>query len=490
MARSQLQDKLWSDSPPDRGSASLRQALREIRQALGDSRAALIAGVGWVGLDAAQIAVDLDHPYQNGLAKAEFAADLDIRDPEFDDWLRDMRMQFENRPGPSARPEATQPAAVAEPPPAPPLATAPTQLLKLLVGPPAALDMRARLGATVLLQEACWRAAELLPAEMIQDDGGTARAEDNPGPALEVSAVASQQGQHIVVLVSIRQAGTRRAATVRRFAWPADQELDHMPQAIRQLTVELLASAKPLAMRENAITLWDVFEFDQARLADTDMQLQRLQEEHVLRAGTFMALRAYIRSTLVIERLVPDPAATLEEAEEIATLARIAAPGNATVLGISSILMTLAGKSDIAREFALLAEQADPQESFGRLAKSQALLDGGMGEAAYSNIESMRASLLASVAPATWLMRRAMTEVRLGLFEKAELSTATAHAFAPTNHAALRFLGALRSARGDDEGAANSFAKLRLLEPGFEPAFLANPNYPAGTLRAAGLIKG
>ena len=87
-ARSWLQDKLWSDRGQEQGAASLRQALSEIRRALGPYRDAIGADRSRVWLADGAVRVDLDP----SAGQAEFLEGIDVRDPEFETWLREERM--------------------------------------------------------------------------------------------------------------------------------------------------------------------------------------------------------------------------------------------------------------------------------------------------------------------------------------------------------------------------------------------------------------
>lgn len=488
MSRTQLQDKLWSNSPPEQGSASLRQTLREIRTALGDARGVLIGEAGWVGLDGQHVTVELSQAYQPGQGEAEFATELDIRDPEFDNWLRDMRMQIENRPRSTSAPlignSSTFPALGEMQ-----VTTAP-RLPQLRIDPPSAVEPMASISASILLQEAAWRAAELLPAELVSgqpmDSPPLHHSESTPG--LRLSGVASLNGGQITVLATIVDSATGQAAAMRRFSWPIEKEAEMMPLAISQLTIELISRTQAAVSMNKSFTVLDIFSFNRDTLQSAERQLQQIQNHQPSRSGTAMALRAYLRITMALENLAPNHAEILEEAAELTANARDLAPGSAKVLGISALVMYLRQKDAAARELANMAEQADPHDNFGQIAKAQVLLDSGHAADAYRSIQSMRGGLLASMAPATWMMRRAMIEVKLGKLEEAELTAAAAHAIAPSNRPSLRFLAALRFARGDEKGAFSAADSLRLLEPGFTPLLFADPQYPVSTLRAAGLV--
>ena len=86
-----LRDKLWSDRGEDQASASLRQALLDIRSALGDRAAVVLtADKHTVSLDLAAIRVDALEAAQGSVAVGQtenFLEGIDVRDPEFEDWL-------------------------------------------------------------------------------------------------------------------------------------------------------------------------------------------------------------------------------------------------------------------------------------------------------------------------------------------------------------------------------------------------------------------
>jgi hypothetical protein len=91
-SRPWLQDKLWSERGAEQGSASLRQCLTEIRAALRCHRGCLRTDSGWVALDADRVLVNATLSDRDENAEVEFLEGLDIRDPEFENWLRDQRL--------------------------------------------------------------------------------------------------------------------------------------------------------------------------------------------------------------------------------------------------------------------------------------------------------------------------------------------------------------------------------------------------------------
>lgn len=88
-SRAFLQDKLWSDRGPEQAAGSLRQALSEIRRALGTSRDILCADRSNIWLDADRVSLAQNDGDVGG--GREFLEGLDIRDSEFNLWLASAR---------------------------------------------------------------------------------------------------------------------------------------------------------------------------------------------------------------------------------------------------------------------------------------------------------------------------------------------------------------------------------------------------------------
>ncbi len=89
--RASVQDKLWSESPPEQGTASLRTTLSELRATLSPWRSCLVAEGGWLGLDPAQVRVMLapgPEDWELDDSPPELTARFDIADPESEDWIR------------------------------------------------------------------------------------------------------------------------------------------------------------------------------------------------------------------------------------------------------------------------------------------------------------------------------------------------------------------------------------------------------------------
>lgn len=98
-SRKWIQDKLWSDRANEQGSASLRQSLAEIRRCLGQDRNCLITDNYVVALATERVCIDVEEDsnfLQHSIFDGELLEGLDIRDPEFEDWLRDQRRRIDS----------------------------------------------------------------------------------------------------------------------------------------------------------------------------------------------------------------------------------------------------------------------------------------------------------------------------------------------------------------------------------------------------------
>lgn len=96
-----LRDKLWSDRSDDQAAASLRQALLDIHKTLGPARDLLIADKNTVWLDMDRLVLDTDVMVQTERSADQITDELlegiDIRDPEFEDWLALERQNWYRR---------------------------------------------------------------------------------------------------------------------------------------------------------------------------------------------------------------------------------------------------------------------------------------------------------------------------------------------------------------------------------------------------------
>ncbi|WP_134724883.1 SARP family transcriptional regulator [Paracoccus luteus] len=479
LPRARIQDRLWSVRPQRQGSDSLRRLLSDLRTALGAHAGVLVAGDGWLGLDPARVAVDLRPVVGPDGAPAEFAAGLDIPDPEFEDWLRDMRLAMEDRPAPPPplllpaplppQLSPSLPAAIGDARPA------------LVVVEPQCSDDEARAIAGIVLNDAAARAAELIPARLLAPPAP-------PGAkGLSAQALCMASGPEITLMVVLRDLGSGAQLWAQRYPIRRDNAAASTRSATAAIALTMIqTAAQSLDAAQPVFPLADLFSFARDRLLSAD---DRLAESQPLgNSALGLSMRSWLRYTLIIERQTGDPAARLAEAEQFTARARQMAPVDPTVLAVAAMLRSWRGDVAGALDLARMACRIAPEHDLARHVLSQALTDAGRHAEALAMAVKSANGPMAMVGKASWLLRRAVAQIRLGRFAEAERLAAAALAHAPDNRPSLRFLAALRHHRGDEAGAAAALADLRRLEPDFTLQLMADPDYPVSTLRSAGLI--
>lgn len=473
LPRARIQDRLWSVRPQRQGSDSLRRLLSDLRTALGAHAGVLVTGDGWLGLDPARVAVDLRPVVGPDGEAAEFAAGLDIPDPEFEDWLRDMRLAMEDRPAPPPAPPPPRPA----PLPAAITDTRPA----LVVIEPQCNDDEARAIAGIVLNDAAARAAELIPARLLAPPAP-------PGAkGFSAQALCMASGAEITLMVVLRDLGSGAQLWAQRYPIRRDNAAASTRSATSAIALTMIqTAAQSLDAAQPVFPLADLFSFARDRLLSAD---DRLAESQPLgNSALGLSMRSWLRYTLIIERQTGDPAARLAEAEQFTARARQMAPVDPTVLAVAAMLRSWRGDVAGALDLARMACRIAPEHDLARHVLSQALTDAGRHAEALAMAVKSGTGPMAMVGQASWLLRRAVAQIRLGRFAEAERLAAAALAHAPDNRPSLRFLAALRHHRGDEAGAAAALADLRRLEPDFTLQLMADPDYPVSTLRSAGLI--
>lgn len=489
LSRARLQDLLWSDRSKQQGSDSLRQMLRELRGSLGDRRDLIITGVGWIGLDPEHLRIDLTPVYDAGGNAIDFAADVDFPDPEFEDWLRDMRLRL--MPDETdAHPHAPNPgvnsirgALLQGDHAGPQPREEPVYIVSL--DTVESDTKRAQVIGEMVVTEAAARACEMIPARLADDMGDMGEPASMAGT--QIGAMCHSAGMDCSMMVVMRDIGSGMRGWTRRFTIRADDETATMRHAVAQITVALLDRARRTAS-PNWLTfpIWDVFSYSRDRLEGADRVLASLPPGR--ESAVSLALRSYLRNTLIIERLTDDPVKCSDEADAFAARAREMSPNNPVVLAVASLSASWRRDAVGALGLAQAACRADPDSEMACHALSQALTDVGRDAEALEATERGARGALAELGPACWLMRRAVVQVRLGRFGDAENNAAAAYAFAADNRPSLRFMAALRYHRGDVVGAADALRRLRVIEPDFSLSLMADPEYPVSTLRIAGLM--
>lgn len=462
LTRAALQDKLWSESEAEHGAASLRQALAELRRALDAApdagRDVVVQGPAWVGLDPARLRVVLDPPagYDPGEGRIEFAQDLDIADPEFEDWLRGMRSAC------AARWEDQR-------------ATADAASVRLCVVPPAGALSEVAVVAGMVLDDIVSNAAEMMSLIVTNEAPGAY--------VLTCTAV----GDAYSFMLHLKLAAPPFGRLLWSATWPITlATAQHLLPRIATATAFELVQAASRGQPDAALPVTAVFSFDRERLLLADQQLVRLYE--VLGPGVSLAWRAYVRHQMLIERLTTDSQGTRAEAVDMIARARGVAPHNPTVLSIAALLALWDHKPSFAFELLRLALRQNPAHALAHFAMPAALTDLGQDQEAYRRAGEALQVTFAFPNHAMWLSRSTWAALRLGRFHEALTHADAAAGFAPEFRPALRAQAALKYHLGDEAGAEAALRQLKRLEPDFSLELMASDDYPVATLRAAGLL--
>lgn len=458
LSRAALQDRLWSTRDQRQGSDSLRQMLRELRACAGSFLAP--APDGFVAFDPDRLRLDLTPGWDLAGAPLPFAADLDpLRDPEFEDWLRDMRLRLDPEE-PAAGP------------------------MVIRLDPVLAADPADALAVEILLAEAAAQAADWLPARLLAGASPTA-AELAHG--LRLRAVVSRAGDGRLILSAIVGDLAGAAPPETRRLTVAGPGTPPAAVLVADLVALLIAAGQRADRGGAAFPLADTFSFSPARLARADRTLAARQDGPS--GAVALALRSWLRHTRTLERLDADPESVLAEASAQIAQALSRAPQNPTVLAIAALQAAMRFHTGAALELAQRAVAANRDSDLAAYAMSFALTEAGRNADALDRLCGHPGGVLATLAPASWHLRRSVAHLRLRDFASAETATMLALAYAPDCRPALRFLLALRAHRHDAPGMAQTLADLRRLEPDFTPAAFLDPDYPAHTLRHAGIAQ-
>ena len=474
ITRAKAQDKLWSERAPEQGSASLRQTLAEIRKTLGDYRDALLSGPGWVGLDPELVSIDIELPAGAAAHSVEFAEDLDIRDPEFEDWIVAQRNHHAERWSKTAAPTILTHTASSE---------VLASRLAVILKAESAGDDGLEGFASATVRDAAQRAGEFMPLEIYRD---STAALDHP-EAIEVDACAFGSSQSFVLHVALNRIGTGRQLWTKSFDISASSIAEDLRNISAEITLALLHSFSQAADRPKGFILPsfpDIFSFSQERLQQADDQLAAAGS-----APSVLAMRAFIKNTQLLERMVSDPVQTQHEAMELVGESLERAPTSATVVAVASLLAARDQQLELASDLSERAYRADPYNPLARLSRIAAFSFTDQHDAArLEALQTMRLPLSELDRP-TYAVLAALTSIRTGNLDEAVRYAAISHGHAPEFRPPLRVLSALRYHQGDHEGAADALRKLKAVEPDFSLELMGTEQYPVATLRKTKLLQ-
>jgi hypothetical protein len=473
-----LQSQLWSDREPHQASGSLRQALSKVRKSLGQHSDRLMADRATLWLQP-EVTLDAD-------AAGEFLADLDIRDPEFSDWLRDRRTRQVDSDDitRSSQPRSsglTPPHGIMRP-------------LVMLRWTDLGVAPRGRFLTHAIAQRIAGDLILFGNIDVIQSDTDTDRTLQPRLSAMVEMECFGDSGQNQLLIRVIGFPAHRIVWTGRLSLDMSVPEVWESVEASRCVNrtvtsvVDCLAGASAAgnpASLSRAVKL--IFSFDRSGLTQADDMLVRLQDSDM--RGLALAWRGFIRLTSALEFRDHSPDG-VAEARAFADDALRAMADHPVVLSLASrIKLNIEHDLDQARYLALRASELADLNPYALEALGQSLVYFGEYKAADHFAQRARAAAQGLSNSFNWDMQACLTSLGVGQFAVAREAALDCHRKMPFYRPALRYLIALALLAEDRGSAAYHADRLRRLEPDFTTAALLQPEYPVATLRALGHIE-
>lgn len=497
-SRAWIQDKLWSDRAPEQGSASLRQALSVIRKRLGEYRDCLQTDLRGVSLASDRVDIDLDALDLAALAAERrhdpprLLDDLDPRDPEFEDWLRDQRHAFDEELDSLGRGGSLVPVGQT-------VAVSPS-----IIGP----DRMPRPWVRVLESQNSSGDSGAFIAHLVSQtvargiaERGAVDLRETPGemPGIELVVDAMPLPHNTCVLITLVSAHSRVQLWSGSQTIPNDTgfliDSPRLQRLINQAIdiaahhlSNLLTDAPGASATANALTaVQKMFRLDRAELDAADELLRQAFELDP--KGIFLAWRAYARTFYVGEQGAVQNQALKEEAEALARKAIELAPYDSTVLALASYVQSFLLHNYVAgHELADQSLKYNPANALGHAFLGRAKSYMGEHEEGYRL--TARARAISGPAPFQYTLDFlcGITALLSGRFDEAIQLGEIARSLAPTYRPPQRYLVPLYLQMGEPAKAREVLESLRKMEPDFSVDAMREKSYPSAGLRDTGLL--
>ncbi|MBF9032530.1 hypothetical protein HKCCE3408_19195 [Rhodobacterales bacterium HKCCE3408] len=490
-SRRWIESRLWSDRGAEQASGSLRQALMQIRRALGPHSDRLGADREDVWIEGMELDLDADTAALQ--AGREFLEGFDIPDDAFEDWLRQERAIRSGMPvatgAVAPRRNAMTPFLGIEAP-----------VMPLILAPGLSASTPEGFLGHAVADAIGGLVTEFAEVEIFAPNDGAAEiALPERGLTVSVDCLPGDGDSHVRVALSDSQSGKVYWSRGTILSGGPSEALgsDEFPQIVFQAADAAFGAAARMprlgtdatwADAKMAAAVRAMFTFDRARVAEADTLLAEVLD--AAPNARAYAWRAQLRQIAAVERIDEDWDRLTAEADEFARKALEFPEPNALVLALTSMIrVMLDGDPDIGFALAEGAVNASPYNAFSHAAISSALLRSGDPEAALS--AARRGARIAgrSVFQPWWQTLCGLACMSLGRNEEARGHFQAAYARAPAFRAPMRHLYVLHKAAGRFDHADRTLNALRRLEPDFSLTRVRDdPGYPAATLRGSNLI--
>ena len=463
--RAWIQDKLWSDRDTAQASGSLRQALTNVRKALGPCRDGLHS-------DRSAIWINPPIPLAQMLDPAfgELLEDIDITDPEFVDWLRLLRMQEDDRPA--------APLAFAAPPALPP--DRPTALI---CSADLSETSRGRFILRALSQQIASGLAQRLRVEVIET-GYRDAAVPGGDPAIRIELECLDEAEMLFVLLRVLGQPNRRVVWSGRLCvpdrlsviWESPEVVRAVNRTIQAVSDSLVnaAALTPAAAIQKAIRRQQ--ELTRTSLDKADALLRQAMDSEL--RGLALAMRGLLRVDEVIEFKQHDPDRLAEALDFVEQAAQLAPDDSVVLAKVSEVTSFLGDDADKAAFLARRAVALDDREPDALAALGRTLSQQGRYVEAHTTALAARHHAQGAHNSHDWDLMAGVAKIGIGDLAGAAEMMLACHRKMPFGRHALRYLTVLAVLADRHEDATRYAERLRRLEPDFSIGLLRGPYMP------------
>lgn len=477
-ARRWIESKLWSDRAPKQASGSLRQTLNEIRTSFGNHRDILCGDRTNIWLKVDSVASDLASDRPDDGSARDILEGLDVRDPEFEEWLTAFRQRHGDIKSDNKIPSNQRG----------------INLHCQFLGDQTA---RERLAGQILVDQIGRNIEDKLTAWRVSDLPVGAAAGD-----IHVSSEITRDGDVFVVYVRVVHEQTGRVLYsgfrqqpgeaaeilsdqfVTEFGHDAAaRSLSKLPQAVGLDRPEAIAAGfANLALRR-------LYCFDTKQISEADDLMRRAFDAD--QNGLYPAWRGFIRMAQVIDRLEPAGPEVLEEVDALTRLALELSPDNAQALALTALTrMMLFDDIETGSRLAEAAHASNPGNLLARQSLAVAYSSADNADKAFEISSLCQPALAREDVRHLWDLYHCLVCISTQRFDEALIAAKRASSRCPDFAAPRRQILALSIRAGDFSAARSEVRALERLEPGFSiDQFQRDFAYPVDTLRKAQLLR-
>lgn len=470
-----LQDKLWSDRGRQQGAGSLRQSLVQIKKALGDHHHVLQSNRRDVWLEPSLVSIEepVGEP-------EEFLQGLDVKDDEFEDWLRQQRQSTAHSTPP--------------PIPTPSFNRLPKQELSVLVVRNNSQDSELGIIEDLFGDVFARCISETQPVSVFRD-----AMSDNQDLTVRVTAFRQNQ-KHYGIRANIEQPNNLSVwsnwCVVEAFGALPIEDFRVLGLA-NQLSMQVahwFAMQSDMSFEERSGSLAclkgisAMYRFDAESLQAADTLFAEAYEFDP--KGRYLAWRANLRVIEYVERLNRSPEESLDDGLELSRRAIEEEHDNSVVLALAADA-NLVFRRDVhtCDELSKRSIAVNSASPLGWWSQATAHLYGKRYEQA--NMLAQKARSLAGNTPHRfwWDFQCSLTAAATGKTSAAIRGAEITSAMSPNFKAPLRYLTALYARNEEMSKAREAAARLKSIEPDFSADRMANDaQYPVGLMRDNGFL--